>query len=307
MEEKQEKQKKQSFWSTVPGILTGCAAIIGAIGGLGALITALVTLGFIEPPFPKPTPPPLSTATEVVILPSPTDAPPPPSTNTPVPIATATATLVSAQIISNESPTEQPISQIYPRSCQEILGNDQSRGDDYYAIDADGPSGRLESFEVYCDMTRQGGGWTLYAYHTDGIKVFEVPSVTKSEPGVMQSDQWRAVRDNMTTGMMFVDEFGKVTTLSAAKLNRGNCQNVQNPESLIPPSGTSNQIWHDEDSGCNGVGQDYSVISIKGPPYKYYKKAGAALYQFSAEKFDIWPYKATVSFDDQNELFYFIK
>ncbi len=304
MEEKQDKQKKQSFWSIVPGILTGCAAIIGAIGSLGVLITALVTLGFIEPPFAKSTPLPPSTVTEAVTLPSPTDAPPPPPspTNTPVPLATATATLVSVQIIPTESPTEQPIAQIYSRSCQGILDNGQGRGDDYYTIDVDGSSGQLEPFEVYCDMTREGGGWTLFAYHTDGIKVLEVDKVMKSETGVMQSERWRTVRDNMTTGMMFVDEDERVSRISATKLNGGSCKDMQDAESLIP-LGSDTGIWHDERDGCNKKNQDYSLINLTD------SSSGAALYQQSGIKFDIWPrtYPAAYSYKEQNELFYFIK
>jgi hypothetical protein len=60
MEKKQEEQKKQNFWTTLPGIFTGLAAIITAIGGL---IAALITIGALESPFPPPTPlPPSSDA-----------------------------------------------------------------------------------------------------------------------------------------------------------------------------------------------------------------------------------------------------
>ena len=188
------------------------------------------------------------------------------------------------------------------------MGTGQSIGDGYYTIDADGTVGRLEPFEVYCDMTRQGGGWTLYAYHTDGIKVFEVERVTITEPGVMQGDQWRAVRDNMTTGMMFVDENGKETFISAVRLNEANCQTIQSPASLIPVLGSSSHIWHHEDNGCGVTGQDYSMIMLEDSTYAGYKLAGASLVQHSELKFDNWPYNNGVgSYTEQNELFYFSK
>ncbi len=275
----------------VPCVISLCAFF--GIGSVTDWTMGSSSQEIVLQPTPMPTDRPANTNTPV--LPSPTHTLPPLPTNTPTPIAIPTAT--PEQVIA---PAE------LLRSCQEILGNGQSYGDDYYTIDADGPAGRLEPFEVYCDMTRQGSGWTLYAYHTDGIKVFEVDIVTKTEPGVMQNERWRAVRNNMITGMMFVDEFGRVSTLSAAKLNRGNCQNVQNPETLIPPSSVF-YIWHDEDSGCDGVGRDYSVVQILGPSFANYKTMGASLWQWSAEKFDIWPYKTDRSDGDQNELFYFIK
>jgi hypothetical protein len=57
----EEKKKEGSFWTTFPGILTGCAAIITALGGL---IAALVAIGLIAP---KNTPTPVF-ATKVVVI-----------------------------------------------------------------------------------------------------------------------------------------------------------------------------------------------------------------------------------------------
>lgn len=235
---------------------------------------------------------------ETTIEPSPTNTLSSPPTTTPVPTAIPTASL--------EPSTRSPE---FPRSCQEILETGQSIGDGYYTIDADGTVGRLEPFEVYCNMTRQGGGWTLYAYHTDGIAIFEVENVTLSETGVMLGERWRAIRNNMTTGMMFVDELGRETTLSARKLNEGNCQNVQNPDSLVSTLSKGSQIWHYEDSGCQVTGLDMSLIHLDGPSYSAgYTFAGASLTQLSGYKFDVWPYNNQgASYDDQDELYYYIK
>ncbi|MGB1276765.1 MAG: fibrinogen-like YCDxxxxGGGW domain-containing protein, partial [Nannocystaceae bacterium] len=61
-------------------------------------------------------------------------------------------------------------------SCAAILEALPDAGDGVYSLDADG-DGPVEPFEAYCDMTRDGGGWTLVlrAAPIDGVFDFWSP------------------------------------------------------------------------------------------------------------------------------------
>ncbi|WP_299367716.1 fibrinogen-like YCDxxxxGGGW domain-containing protein [Winogradskyella sp.] len=47
-----------------------------------------------------------------------------------------------------------------PRDCKQILAEDASATDGVYQIDPDGGGG-MDAFDCYCDMSTDGGGWTL--------------------------------------------------------------------------------------------------------------------------------------------------
>ncbi|MFQ5561224.1 MAG: FlgO family outer membrane protein, partial [Nitrospinota bacterium] len=228
-------------------------------------------------------------------------------------IAVATATLEKSQAVESLFTSIRALKKKFfsrsrqakqdIRTCKDIFDNDLGNKDGYYKIDPDGPDGELEAFEVYCDMTHEGGGWTLYANHADGIATIqELEKVGVSEFGVMKRKRWQAIRDNMRVGMLFIDEAGRESTISSEKLKSGNCKGTSYVEDLTRPP-RNGAIWHHERSGCNATGLDYSLIQLQNQEFNAHGTAGAALYQQSSLKFDKWPYPVqNHSYELQNRL-----
>ena len=194
----------------------------------------------------------------------------------------------------------------------EILKSGKSTSSGIHLIDPDGAGG-IPPFKAYCDMSHEGGGWTLFANHADGlVSITKKDTVAKNKYGVIENDKWMVLRNSMSEGMMFIDEFGRISTISAAKLNGGNCTKTSTVEDLsnagLAAYNSAGGIWHNENSGCNIRGGDYSMVQLRGNSYKSFNMAGAALYQQSSVKYDKWPYKNNgASYDEQNKLLYFIK
>lgn len=214
---------------------------------------------------------------------------------------------------NNEAPAEVPNGITIlgsGRTCQDILINSSTPPSGYYLVNPDG-NGGVPAFAVYCDMTHEGGGWMLYAYHQDGIDTIEEKDVVKpTELGVMRSARWQAMVATMSEGMMFIDENKKVSTLSLSALKNGNCNTPDTVSSLsVAKLGRiTGKVWHNEVSGCLASGSDYSLVSLEGDNYVHRSYAGAALYQQSTVKFDKWPYSSqSYSYKEQNELLYFLK
>ena len=127
-----------------------------------------------------------------------------------------------------------------------------------YLIDPDGTGTAIQPFKAYCDMTEQGGGWTLVEVRKKGSTSTLVNDVVSpSVTGKAVTDPVWQTLTKVGTQIMVKDGNNKVgALLNVAKLKVSSCVKLS---STLRAS----QLAHSETSGCSVTGVDYCLFGSR--------------------------------------------
>jgi hypothetical protein len=154
-------------------------------------------------------------------------------------------------------------------SCKDIKENHPDSKSGAYTINQAG-----RKIKTYCNMTLDGGGWTLVQLRANNLNRFTMLDDISSGQFVngvgvgVGDDVWTSLAAKSTQLMMYYNDNGYAYMSLSVALN-ANCKR------LSPNTLRHHLLWHDERRDCDMVNTDYSFMghpsngALKSSTYTY--------------------------------------
>jgi len=202
----------------------------------------------------------------------------------------------------------------YPStSCRQLIIDNPELPSGFYTIDVDGPTepdteANASQQVVYCNMDELNGGWTLVGYHANNQPWKMVTTVSPDAShalgaGLLADPFWNLVKGAASDGMMFVDDAGNVSLISASTLNNATCVNpLSDINSLINVESDTHAIFLTNDSACDLTYETRSSVVLKSN-----SDEGINLLKGTDDVFELWPYGESQSKSFHDGMWIYIK